>query len=604
MPASHRKFGDLLEEGIKRVHITKRKPIGFILDEFGYELRPGDSSKGRHALGHWYYKKRIPAEFNDVAQLAQLIVINSDVDRTWLKSFLDSAGYPEAEALCNKYFLPTDSENIQAKSTAEPPISIPEEVERKPSVVSSINQKRYSVLYYLIALLVVVGAIAYYTFHQKQIIAADSPALPTATEVLRIAPPPTRDRLTAPITPVVTASTAPPIATSTADFAQFDGKCPAVSTVSAFQYSSPESFVEYLNAGGSPANLQRGFNSLIQQKTSIKGGQIETIDLSGDGTPEVIVDAILGNGTLWQILGCNQGEYRALINNDEPDERYLRFAVDLNGDKLPEIISYRKTQPESTPLYKFMVEEWNGHQITSLLDESRFNEIGKRLPTDIFDWQRTITNGTITTRDINGDGIFEVTIQGGLVTPVPTCETRFERQFTEKWAWNGKSFQFSDRVYVLPIYRFQRSADGDLAFALKQYDLALTAYQDVLFDANLFTRDQYLLQLDFCKGIESGSNNISVQNEHSQLEAYARWRILLINTINGSTDAMQVVYQTLQDKFPENKPGHAYAVIAKAFWERYQQNQNIADACDSADVAAKSLPLYPTHTADNICFIP
>jgi hypothetical protein len=67
---------------------------------------------------------------------------------------------------------------------------------------------------------------------------------------------------------------------------------------------------------------------------------------------------------------------------------------------------------------------------------------------------------------------------------------------------------------------------------------------------------------------------------------------------------MQVVYQTLQDKFPEDKPGHAYAVIANAFWEQYQDNQNIADTCNKANIAAKSLSLYPAHTADNICYIP
>ena len=159
-------------------------------------------------------------------------------------------------------------------------------------------------------------------------------------------------------------------------------------------------------------------------------------------------------------------------------------------------------------------------------------------------------------------------------------------------------------MYALPIYRFQRSADGDLAFALRQYDLALTAYQDVLFDANLFARDQYLPQLEFCKGIASDSNNISVENEQSQLEAYARWRILLINAINDSEDAMQVVYQTLQDKFPEGAPGHNYAIIASTFWDQYQTSHDLAQSCNKVLDAAQNLALYPSHKAENICFIP
>ncbi len=134
MTASHRKFGELLEEGIKRVHIVQKKPLGVILDEFGYELRP-DGTKGRYALGHWYYKKRIPAEMADVEKLARLIVMNSDVDRNWLEGFLDSAGHPEPVKLCNQYFLELPpSQLITAPVQPEKPsITVPPEIEKKTS---------------------------------------------------------------------------------------------------------------------------------------------------------------------------------------------------------------------------------------------------------------------------------------------------------------------------------------------------------------------------------------------------------------------------------------------------------------------------------------
>ena len=207
-------------------------------------------------------------------------------------------------------------------------------------------------------------------------------------------------------------------------------------------------------------------------------------------------------------------------------------------------------------------------------------------------------------QDINRDGLFDMVVTGGLITPVPTCETRFERQFTEIWAWNGKSYQFTDRVYDPPIYRFQRSADGDLAFALKQFDRALEAYRDVLFDADLFKRDQYLSHLEFCRGVGPAIDAALIENEQAQLTAYARWRILLINTLQGAEDAMQVVYQTLQEKFPEDKPGHSYAVIASAFWEEYQKSQDIQSACEVANSTAADQTLYPNHEIENICFIP
>jgi hypothetical protein len=159
-------------------------------------------------------------------------------------------------------------------------------------------------------------------------------------------------------------------------------------------------------------------------------------------------------------------------------------------------------------------------------------------------------------------------------------------------------------VYIPPIYRFQRSADGDLAFALKQYDLALTAYQDVIFDQNLFTRDQYLPHLEYCKGIDPIDNSMLVKNEQDLLSAYARWRILLINSIKDSPDTMQVVYQTLQNRFTEGKPGHVYASTASAFWDEFQKSQNIPTACDAANAVANGQELYPGHVAENMCFVP
>jgi hypothetical protein len=604
MSASHRKFGELLEEGIKRVHITRKKPIGFILDEFGYELRPDDSSKGRHALGHWYYKRRIPAGMEDVEKLAELIVTNSDVEREWLKAFLESAGYPEADKFCSRFFRakPDDKPVVEnSMQEQEPEVQISTEPILIPNEDQPIRHVRSRILY-AIGIVIILLAAIFFIGRQHLTPKPAVDAVPTQPNVLQSnSPTPPSIQKTAP--PNTEPSVSPSF-TSTPDLASFDGKCPAVSLTTAFEYISPQSFMDFLNAGGSFAALQSGFNALVQKHVNLRDGQITSVDLTGDGVDEVIVDAILDKGSIWQVLGCNSGHYQALVNNEDTGFRYLRFAVDLNGNKLPDIISYRQTRPKSTQLFEFFIQAWNGHQIADLLDYTRFDEVGRRLPSDITDWNKTVPNATGTTRDTNGDGLYELVVTGGLVTPVPNCETRFERQFTEIWAWNGKSFQMADRVYIPPIYRFQRSADGDLAFALKQYDLALTAYQDVLFDVNLFARDQYLPQLGYCKGIAAASDIAAVENEQDQLQAYARWRILLINTLEGNKDAMQVVYQTLQDKFSDGKPGHSYAAIASAFWEQYQSTQNIKAACDAANAAAKDQQLYPGHTADNICFVP
>jgi hypothetical protein len=604
MPTSHRKFGDLLEEGIKRVHINRKKPIGYILDEFGYELRPDDSSKGRYALGHWYYKKRIPASMDDVLKLAKLIVTNSDVDRDWLKAFLDSAGIVESDKVCDQFFLAEKNELsifTQAppeSAAAESPVVISDNKEQPKNFIQS------PIVLYISGFLAILAIVFIVVWSRQTIWNPDT--LPNSLPTLGLQPTGLPESSAKPATAVFTPlqATIVPSATSTPKLLNLDGICPTVSSFLAFEYSSRKSFQDFLNRGGSFVALQAGFNALVQKKSPFQGGRVVSSDLNGDGVPEILIDAVFRDGSYWEILGCNTGKYQTVVDIDDPGFRYLRFVVDLNGNKLPEILSYRQTEVNSIRMFEFFVQEWVGNQIVDMMDSTRFEEVGNRLPSDITDWQRLIANATITTRDTNHDGRYEMVITGGLMTPTPTCETRFERQFTEIWAWNGKSFQFADRTYMLPIYRFQRSADGDLAFALKQFDVALKAYQDVLFDVNLFKRDQYRPQLESCKGIGPAVDASLIESEREQLEAYARWRILLINTLQGSQDAMQIVYQTLLDKFPEDKPGHAYAVIAAKFWVKYSTTQNTEEACSAANVEAKNQRLYPSHAAENICFVP
>ena len=57
---------------------------------------------------------------------------------------------------------------------------------------------------------------------------------------------------------------------------------------------------------------------------------------------------------------------------------------------------------------------------------------------------------------------------------------------------------------------------------------------------------------------------------------------MLLHVVQGNLHEAQVVYDTLQSKFPKNTIGHPYAELAAIFWEEYQANQNVAAACGNA----------------------
>ncbi len=67
--------------------------------------------------------------------------------------------------------------------------------------------------------------------------------------------------------------------------------------------------------------------------------------------------------------------------------------------------------------------------------------------------------------------------------------------------------------------------------------------------------------------------------ERLRLEAYARYRILLLHTLHRWTDSARVVYDGLQQRFPKGREGHPYAELATVFWNEYAATNNISRAC-------------------------
>ncbi len=625
MTESHRRFGELLKEGIKRVQIMKDKPIGVILDEFGYELRPEEGAKGRYALGHWYYKKRIPADMFDVEKLARLIVLNSDVEREWLMHFLESAGHPNPDKFCNQFFIPAPVEPHPAAETPAaqimPAASTPEPIEAvphlpmqgKPALRSRIPLR----IIWLMAALAIIG-LGLIVFRPMLLPATTEGPLvspPASSPIIARVPSNTASLTETPhlvpsasptsaltLTRTVTPASASPVP----QHIVFDGRCPAPNSPAPFVYAGPASITAFLNAGGAPTQLIMAFREQAGQNPDLQNAQMISADLTGDGVDEIVVNLLTGSGSLLQVLGCNADAYQPLWQDESAEVVLVQTISHLNANSRADIIRYRVTQGEDASFYEYSILEWNGSQFRELMDPQWFYQVGESLSADIGPWELAIPNASAVITDTNGDSNFELVITGGLESPVLTCETVFQRQFSDTWVWDGTAYQFSDRIYMPPLYRFQSNQDGDLAFALREYDRALESYQKTIFDADLQPRNWFPSYLEHCGriGAPPAGSTLSPEDENQLLEAYARWRILLIQTILGHPDSMQVVYNTLSQKFPEGTLGHAYVVIATAFWDSYQGSADGSAACAQANHAAEGQTLYPGQDPNLICLWP
>ena len=76
--------------------------------------------------------------------------------------------------------------------------------------------------------------------------------------------------------------------------------------------------------------------------------------------------------------------------------------------------------------------------------------------------------------------------------------------------------------------------------------------------------------------------------EDPRLSAYGRYRIMLLHAVQGFQQEAQIVYDTLQEKFPDGTLGSQYAELARVFWAEYSSSGDVESACAEAVAFAEA----------------
>jgi hypothetical protein len=105
-------FARLLSEAIHRIRLQEGKSVQIVQDELGFAL----GRDGGSAIRYWR-KGHVPAQPEDVAQLAQELVQRGQLERNWLEQFLRSADYGPMTELVTKLFPNTA---VKANSALPP----------------------------------------------------------------------------------------------------------------------------------------------------------------------------------------------------------------------------------------------------------------------------------------------------------------------------------------------------------------------------------------------------------------------------------------------------------------------------------------------------
>lgn len=290
---------------------------------------------------------------------------------------------------------------------------------------------------------------------------------------------------------------------------------------------------------------------------------LKRLDLTGDGLPEVIIR--------WSVLyiwGCDQGQY-ILLFTEESRSAYssrpttIQEIKDGNRNLIPELLL------DYAGAGAYDIYEYSNGSFISLLDPDAFISVHGY--------------GYAKYRDMEGDGISELYVYLGDVC----CDMyRLNLPWRDEWdtySWNGTYYTLARQDFSPPVYRYQAAFDGDRYTLYGEYEKALVFYQDVIFSDKLdwWSPDKanYMKRLDV--GNDAGPMPIQDIDEYGYLAAYARYRIMLLYLLQGWDSDAQVVYETLQTKYPEGIPGSIFAHLAQIFREDYQVSRDMGQACQA-----------------------
>lgn len=365
-----------------------------------------------------------------------------------------------------------------------------------------------------------------------------------------------------------------------------------------FTFSPREQEVlDYLNAGGNPSNLIALLRKTWPHPTTFTQNEIIQ-DLTGDGAPEILIIP----SELF-IFGCQDGQYQTLMSRFSeavifnPIAQQLAGIQDMNLNGIPEVVvaEFGCGGWGAAQCLNVLVYEWDGLEFKSLLpDRAGYDGVVSMIGGGL-----TKSLPDIDIKDTDGNGTLELILIGGIINSAYSDYFIHYpwRDKIDTYMWDGQYFVLHKTEFSAPIYRYQAVQDGDSAMQNGEYEKALGFYQSAIFNDQLLgwsrAYKEYYISLNNYKwdpayqATPTPSAPLDDPQEYPFLASYARYRIMLTHIILGNMTEATIVYDTLQQKFPEGSPGHEFALVAKAFWDEYQTSSNAVLACKKTIPYAK-----------------
>ncbi len=325
----------------------------------------------------------------------------------------------------------------------------------------------------------------------------------------------------------------------------------------------PDAIRAYLAEGGTAANLL----TILRSASSIneKWGSVAAIDLTGDGEPEIVVsifdpfttDQSAGPSGQLLVYGCTPQQVELLYAKAAPKgqsmPRLLQSGNLIGAPNGAQLAVVTSSCGANTCFDSLEVLGWNGTALVNLLAE----------PLELPEAQYQFVQA-------DGDSALEIQAQRGVQNSIGAGPHRTEKQL---WDWNGAQYVKVKTELSPVVYRIHAVYEGDDAFAAGDYQRATDWYTRVLTDDNL---KDWLTEIGYANA-----------HDRDTLQAYARFRLLLIGLLRGDANAGDQ-FDQLTKLYPDGSPVHLTQQMAQAFWNKYQETKDLKAACAVANAFANS----------------
>lgn len=350
---------------------------------------------------------------------------------------------------------------------------------------------------------------------------------------------------------------------------------------------------DYLNSKGSSVGLGSLLSGQPVEQDGVEwepDADVFLADINYDKVDDVVVSLLLSaegyeftDGWLW-VFACDAGTYVRLHDQyigsysgmfaDPASNDGIRSVRDMNRDGSADLVlsHVEDCGNHANCTRVFEIVGWNGTNLVDLAFSSDFYA-GEPFP-GIY-----VFNGDGIVRDTDTDGYLELVTSNGITHYYPDIGP--ERGRTDIWGWNGQMYTLVRWEHTPPLYRIHAVWDGDDASRFGDYGRAASFYQQAIFDEQLlgWSPGQLWRPKNETYFWDSYTPPPPDRDERARLSAYARYRLVIADILQGNASAAEVAYGTLQGKFPAGSAGAAYTQLATAFWEEYVSGKDLAAAC-------------------------